>query len=66
LARPLLVMALFLDVLMRLDEEASRTGCRIINCVTRLGFSQLDQQTNDLRGRIKFASLFPCTIGEHA
>ena len=58
------VLALLFHILVCLNQKTPGADSRVINRVPGLGFYELDQQSDNLGGRIKFAALFTSTVGK--
>ncbi len=58
------VLALFLDVLVRLDQETARARRGVIDGVSRSRLGELHQQAHHLGGGVELAALLAGAVGE--
>ena len=58
------VFALFLDVLVALDQHAARADGRVVDLIARRGLHELHQQADDFAGRVELAALLAGAVGE--
>ena len=58
------VLALLLDILVALDEEAAGADGRVVDLIARLGLDELHQQADHFGGRVELAALLAGAVGE--
>ena len=58
------VAADFLDVLLRLDQHAARSGTGVVDAHAFLRLDDLHHHADDFGGRVELAALLPGTVGE--
>ena len=58
------VFALFLHILVALNQEAAGAHGGVINFIARTRLHELHQQTDNFAGRVELAAFFPGAVGE--